>query len=184
MRVTTLTTGANWAERINRFQGGKQMKSRATVIGIAAVSMVLALAWGVQARPFGAGSRDRAPGAAIGGLKAILELRLSADQQAQLISIIDKYEDEKDGLSSRMMEARKKVAAVLKAETFNEEDAREAFREASEVRENLFVLRARMMSEIKAVLTPEQLQRLQEGKARRQERMKQRFEAWTEKATE
>lgn len=160
------------------------MKLKAILTGLAAVSMVLAVALAVQARPFGPGSRDGGPGAAIGGLKAVLELKLAEDQQAQLMNIINKYEDRAGGLRSAMMEARKKVAAVLKAEPFNEEDARKAFQEASEVRENLFILRAIMMREMKAVLTPEQLQRLQEGKAQRHERMKQRFEAWTERTDE
>ena len=160
------------------------MKLKAIVTGLAAVSMVLAVALAVQARPFGPGSRDGGPGAAIGGLKAVLELKLSEDQQAQLMNIIGKYEEQREGLRSRMMEARKNVAAVLKAETFSEEDARKASREASEVRENLFVLRAKMMSEMKAVLTPEQLKQLQEGKAQRHERMKHRFEAWAEGTTE
>ena len=166
------------------FKGGKRMKGKTIVTGLAAVSLVLALALAVQARPFRPGSRDGGPGAAIGGLKAVLELKLTEDQQAQLINIINKYEDQTGDLRSRMMEARKRVAAVLKAEPFNEEDARKAFQEASEVRENLFVLKAKMMSEMKVVLSPEQLQRLQEGKARRHERMKQRCEAWTEKTTE
>ena len=81
----------------------------------------------------------------------------------------------------RMIEARKKLAAVLKAEPFDEKDARNAFQEVSEVKEDLFVLRAKMMSEMKGVLSPEQLQRLQERKAQRHERIKQRFEAWTER---
>ena len=114
------------------------MKGKTIVTGLAAVSLVLALALAVQAGPFGPGSRDGGPGAAIGGLKAVLELKLTEDQQAQLINIINKYEDQTGDLRSRMMEARKRVAAVLKAEPFNEEDARKAFQEASEVRENLF----------------------------------------------
>jgi Spy/CpxP family protein refolding chaperone len=169
---------------IKMFKGGQRMKSKAIVTGLAVISMVLTVAWAVQARPFGPGSRDGGPGAAIGGLKAVLALKLSEDQQAQLMNIIGKYEEQREGLRSRMIEARKKLAAVLKAEAFSEEDARKTFREASEVRENLFVLRAKMMSEMKAVLTPEQLQQLQEEKAQRHERMKHRFEAWTERNAE
>ena len=157
------------------------MKGKTIVTGLAAVSLVLALALVVQARPFRSGSRDGGPGAAIGGLKAVLELKLSEDQQAQLSNIIIKYEEQREGLMGRMIEARKKLAAVLKAEPFDEKDARNAFEEVSEVKEDLFVLRAKMMSEMKGVLSPEQLQRLQERKAQRHERIKERFEAWTER---
>jgi len=157
------------------------MKGKTIVTGLAAVSLVLALALVVQARPFRSGSRDGGPGAAIGGLKAVLELKLSEDQQAQLSNIIIKYEEQREGLMGRMIEARKKLAAVLKAEPFDEKDARNAFEEVSEVKEDLFVLGAKMMSEMKGVLSPEQLQRLQERKAQRHERIKERFEAWTER---
>jgi Spy/CpxP family protein refolding chaperone len=169
---------------LGKKRGGKLMKSRALMTGVAAVSMVLAVALVVQARPFfGPGSRDRGMGAGIGGLKAVLELKLSGDQQAQLNNIISKYEEQRAALRTSVMETRKNIAAVLKAEKFDEENARKAFREASEVRENLFVLRAKMLSEMKAVLTPQQLQMLQERKARRHERMKN-FQAWPENPSE
>ena len=77
----------------------------------------------------------------------------------------------------------RRVGAVLGAEQFNEENARKAFREASGVREDLFVLRARMLSEMKAVLTPQQVQMLQERKAERHETMRN-FQAWRENLAE
>jgi Spy/CpxP family protein refolding chaperone len=118
-------------------------------------------------------------GAGTGGLKAVLELKLSEDQKAQLTNIIIKYQGQRAALRTSVMETRKNVVAVLKAEKFDEENARKAFRETFEIRENLFVLRAKMLSEMKAVLTPQQLQMLQERKARRHERMKN-FQAWPE----
>jgi Spy/CpxP family protein refolding chaperone len=148
------------------------MKSKALMTGLAAASMVLALALGVQARPFGPGFDDRGMEARAWGLKAFLELKLSDEQQAQVLNIINKYENEKERFRGSMVKARKDIAAALKEATFNEDNARKAFREASALREEMFVLRAKMMSELKAVLTPEQLQLLQERKAQRYEKMK------------
>jgi Spy/CpxP family protein refolding chaperone len=152
--------------------GGKPMKPKALMTGLVAGSMVLAVAFVAQARPFGPSFSDQGIGAGVGRLEALLELKLSENQRAQLIKIINKYEEQRKGFRNRMIEARKNLWGVLKAANFNEENARKAFREASAVREDMFVLRAKMMSEMKSLLTPEQLQLLQEGKAQRYERMK------------
>jgi Spy/CpxP family protein refolding chaperone len=148
------------------------MKSKAIITAVIAASMVLATALGVQARPFGPGFGDRGIEPRLWGLKAFLELKLSDEQQGQVLNIINKYQDQREGLRSRTVNARRDVAAALRAGTFNEENARKAFREASAVTEDIFIMRARMMSELKAVLTPEQVQLLQERKARRHEKIK------------
>jgi Spy/CpxP family protein refolding chaperone len=64
-----------------------------------------------------------------------------------------------------------------------EENARKPFRETSEVREDLFVLRTKMLSEMRAVLTPEQQQLLQEHKAQHRHRMKP-IRAWQDEPSE
>jgi len=97
-----------------------------------------------------------------------------------MMNIINKYQPEREGLRNRMMEARRNLRAVLRAEPFNEGGARKAFREASVMREEMFILRARMMTELRAVLTPEQKELIQERRAQRAERMKQRLETWFE----
>jgi Spy/CpxP family protein refolding chaperone len=148
------------------------MKSKAVITAVIAASMVLAMAVGVQARPFGPSSGDRGIEPRLWGLKALLELKLTDEQQGQVLNIINKYEDQRAGLRSRMAKAGKDVAAALRAGTFNEENARKAFREASAVREDIFILRARMMSELKAVLTPEQVQLLQERRSQRHEKIR------------
>jgi Spy/CpxP family protein refolding chaperone len=148
------------------------MKPKALIAGVAAASMVFAMAFVAQARPFGPGFSGRGMGAGVDGLKALLELKLSENQRAQLINIISKYDDQREGFRNRMVEARKNLWGVIKAAEFNEENARKAFQEESAVREDMFVLRAKMMSEMKSVLSPEQLQLLQERKAQRYERMK------------
>jgi len=149
------------------------MKSTKAWAVVAAVSMAFALAFAAEARPFG-------PKRGMGGLKGFLELRLSEAQQQEMMNIINKYQPEKEGLRNRMMESRRNLRAVVRTEPFNEGEARKAFREASATREDIFVLRVRMMSEMKAVLTPEQKQLLEERRGQRAEEMKHRLKTWLE----
>jgi Spy/CpxP family protein refolding chaperone len=152
--------------------------------GVLAATMVLAVAGTLLAKPFfGHGPSVHGMGAGVDGLKALLELKLSQDQQAQLLSLLGHFEDQRDALRSSLRETRRDVAGVLRATPFNEETARKAFQNASAVRVELWILRAKLMSEIKSILTPEQLQLLQERKAQRHGRMKA-LHAWTEDLAE
>ena len=148
------------------------MKSIKTWAVVVAVSMAFALAFTAEARPFGP---KRGMKAGLVGLKDFLELKLSAGQQEEMLNILNKYQPEREGLRNRMMESRKNLRAVLRAEPFNEGEARKAFREASAAREDIFVLRAKMMLELKAMLTPEQKEFIKERRGQRAEKMKQRF---------
>ena len=157
------------------------LKKKLTVMVVGSMVFVLAVAVEAQARP---GGPNRGMKAGLGGLKAFLELKLSDSQQAEMGNIITKYQDQTESLRNRIIGSRKNLATVLRAEQFNEEEARKAFREASAVREDMFVLRARMMTEMKAVLTPEQLELLEERKAQRLGRIRHRFDTWAEKPSE
>ncbi len=153
------------------------MKLAKALLFVAGVSVLFALALPAEARPFGP-KRGMGPG--LGGLKAFLELKLSESQQGVMMNIIDKYQPEREDLRNRMMEARRNLRAVLRTEPFNEGDARKAFGEASSIREEMFLLRAKMMTELRAVLTPEQKELLKERRAQRAEKMKHRLNAWLE----
>lgn len=157
------------------------MKSTKAWAVVAAVSMAFALAFAAEARPFGP---KRGMKSGLGGLKGFLELKLSGAQQEEMMNIINKYQSERDVLRYRMMESRRNLRAALRTEPFNEGEARKAFREASAMREDIFVLRAKMMSELKAVLTPEQKEFIKERRGQRAEKMKQRLESWTENASQ
>jgi len=153
------------------------MKSKNVWIAMVAVWMVFASAMAAEARHFRPAFGDREIGRDLVGLKALLELKLSDSQQEQMKNIIGKYEDQREVLRDKMMEAGREIRTVLKAETFDEGNARNAFRAAAQVKEELFVLRAKMISELKAVLTPEQLDLVKERRAQKLERKKERFRA-------
>ena len=154
------------------------MKSRKKmlVVGIV-VSMVFAGAMAAMAGDFPC--RHHKPGFGPGflGLKAVLELKLSESQQNQVLDIIGKYEDEMKNNRDNTREARKNFITAMHAEVFDEGQVRAAFKELSLIREESIVSRGKMMSELKAVLTPEQMALLKERKALRKGRIKARHGA-------
>ena len=87
----------------------------------------------------------------------IEELDLSEEQKVQVEAIIDKYEDDKDSLVESLKEAREKVSEVIFAEEFNEAAVRAAIGEVSPMMEELVVLHAKIIAELRTVLTPEQI---------------------------
>jgi protein CpxP len=157
------------------------MNLRKALTVMMAVSVVFALAFVAEARPFGPNRGTRSD---LGGLKAFLQLKLSDSQQVDMMNILNKYQTDRESLRNSIMEARKNLSAVLRAEKFNNEHARKAFREASAVREEMFVLKAKMMAELKAVLTPEQREFLKNRRAQRMERIRHRFDTLLENKAE
>jgi Spy/CpxP family protein refolding chaperone len=157
------------------------MNLRKALTVMVAVSMIFILAFAAEARPFGP-KRGIRPD--LGGLKAFLQLKLSDSQQVHMMNILNKYETDRESLRNSMMEARKNLSAILHAEKFNNEHARKAFRDASAVREEMFVLKAKMMAELKEVLTPEQQEFLKDRRAQRMKRIRHHFDTWPEKKAE
>jgi Spy/CpxP family protein refolding chaperone len=142
------------------------MKSKNALTLILAAFMVFALAYSTEARPFGRGLDDGKPDRALGQLQTLLALKLTDAQQEQLNNIISKYEDQGKNYRTEMRAARRNVWAALNTAPFDETNARAAYQSASAIREEMFILRAKMLAELKSVLTPEQLNQLKERKAR------------------
>ena len=137
------------------------------VIGMVAIPLF------VQAGAFGR-PMHRGGGHGLMGMKTLLELNLSDSQRSELLGIIEKYRGEREKLRDRMRETGKNLRAAMGADEFNESRVREAYRKSSSVREEMFVLRAKMMDDIKKVLTDEQRAKLEEKRKQRIEKMKER----------
>jgi Spy/CpxP family protein refolding chaperone len=154
------------------------MRMTKTLTTVSGAVIVLAVALAAEARGFGPAFPERSigPGSMIGpgrtmdpglmGLEKLLELNLSESQQNELLAILHKYEHEMEGIRDRSIAASKKLAIVIHAEEFDENELRKAFREASSLKEELVVLRARMIAELKKVLTEEQKLHLNDRKAK------------------
>jgi Spy/CpxP family protein refolding chaperone len=118
------------------------------------------------------------------GLKTFIELNLSDSQRSQVLNILEKYQRERQDTLDSLREARKHLSTVIHAEAFNEDNVRKAYRKISSMEEELFVLRAKMMAELRAVLNPEQIELLRERRAQRTEKMRNRLEIWLQNRSE
>lgn len=109
------------------------------------------------------------------GLKTLIELKLTPEQQSQILAILEKYDNQRQSLKGNLREARRNLARVLQAEQPDVDEIRNALSQAAPFKEELLVMRVKMMAELKTVLTPEQLQLLKERKSHRFEGRKARI---------
>ena len=102
---------------------------------------------------------------------------LSKEQKTKVAEILSKYKGEMDQHRDAFATAAEKVADAVHADTFDEAQIRQAFKDASAIREEMTVLRARIMSEIRPLLTADQLKKLKEHHDLRKQKMKERRDA-------
>lgn len=155
------------------------MKFNKALVGVLFLTIFFTGAVAVEADRFG---RHHHPSGIMGpefcGLKTIIQLDLSDSQKLRIMSIIEKYENERASLKESLRKARKNLTRVLETEQADEDQIRSALRRAAPIREELFVKRVKMAAELKTVLTPEQLQLLEQRKAHRIGRRKARSGPW------
>jgi len=153
------------------------MKSKVLIAALA-LTIVLAGAFAVGAMHFGGHSGFKGVmGSRILGLKTLIQLNLSDSQKSRILSIIEKYENDIESAKNNLREARHNIRAAMQAGEFNENAIRNAHRQAAPIKEDLLVLGAKMKAEMKTVLTSEQLQLLEERKAERIERFRDRLDS-------
>jgi protein CpxP len=106
----------------------------------------------------------------------LLELNLTDAQKHDIAVILKEHRNSVSDVLVNMAAARKQLFELVSADAINEEAIRQAFRKAADYEEDLTVLRAKLMQEIKGVLTPEQKTTLHNMKAEMRSRMKDRIE--------
>lgn len=132
----------------------------------------LAAAGGPGAHRGGKGPGMMGPG---GGLRALLgELNLSEEQKTAIRGIVQSERATIEPLREQAVEARRELARVSHASTFDEAAVREAADRAAKAQANLAVERARIMARVREQLTPEQLQSLDVTRGRMLERREER----------
>ena len=113
----------------------------------------------------------RGPG---GGAMGILRgLDLTDDQRAQVRQVMEGHRDELRAISERVMAAHRAQDDAITAAQFDEQAVRAKSAELAAVEADAAVLRAKLHSEVFAVLTPEQQAKAAELKAQREARMQQ-----------
>jgi len=154
------------------------MKTKRNLVVGLAVAVVLGGALVAAAGVFPGHHRRGGLGVGVMGLKTLIELNLSDSQKNQVLEILDRYQQERRDTAERLLDARKDLATAAHAEEFDENDIRRAFRQASSIQEELFVLRTKMMVELKAVLNSEQIELLRDRRSQRTEKMRGSLETW------
>ncbi|BBO70964.1 hypothetical protein DSCA_48940 [Desulfosarcina alkanivorans] len=99
--------------------------------------------------------------------KMLMMLDLDDTQKTLAAEIVARYRNLERNLMEDNKGLHRRMTDALFAETFDEAAARETFRNNAAVHEDLMVLKGRMISEIRTILTPGQLGELQAMRARR-----------------
>ena len=127
------------------------MKNR-KLIGMAVMCAVLAAG---SARAAGTEpAAAAAPGAQIATMLSRLDL--TGDQKTAIAYVIKNHRDANRAALDEVIDARKALFAQIHADTVDETAIRAAARQAAGAEEDLAVLRARTIADVKAVLTPAQ----------------------------
>lgn len=117
------------------------------------------------------------PGQGRGGPQAGLALRaldLTDAQREQVEQLMQQHRQQTRALVERAHAAEEAQRQAMEAPSFNEQQIRAAAQALAEVQTDLAVQQARLRSDIYALLTSEQQQRLQQMQAEREGREKER----------
>ena len=137
---------------------------------------------GPSGRGFGGpprGERGRGPRGG-GGLPFLRDLNLTDAQKAQVKQIVDSFEANTKQLRERLDALHENESGAFTDGAFNEAAVRAAAQERANVEVELEVARARMASQVFALLTPEQKAQV----AQRRQEMEQRRQEWKQKRAE
>ncbi len=104
-------------------------------------------------------------------LRVLMELDLTDAQKAEIAAILEASKTEMDSAKQKRDEVKEILAPVMTADTFDEENLRSAFAKASPIVEDVMVIKAKIGSQIKSVLTAEQKQILDEKRQEGMEKM-------------
>ena len=92
-------------------------------------------------------------------------LGLTGEQKAGMKALREKYEPVIKPLFKQMMDKRGELETLMRAATVDEAAIRAKVAEMSGIHADMAVQRAHKMNEMRAILTPEQLQKIEKGKA-------------------
>lgn len=142
-------------------------KKRGAVILAAGVLAAMAVLGTQAVQAMGRGGQG-------GGLRMLMQLDLSDAQKAALRQQLPRLHAEREAMQGQIDELRQRMLALMEAETFDEQQVRQTFRELTPLMEDMAVQRARFLFAVKAVLTPEQIAKVKARQADWQDRRGER----------
>lgn len=93
-------------------------------------------------------------------------LDMTEEQKAQLRDVLDAARPEADRLADAMIDSRQAMKTLRKSETFSEDEIRAIADQQGRLTADMIVLHARVRSQIGAILTPDQRERLEKMRKR------------------
>ena len=155
-------------------------------VGLSAVvaALVIGGALAHAQTPQGGGPRGRGPGVGLRGPGAGLALRaldLTEAQREQIRQLTQQNREQLRGLTDRMRAAQDARRRAVEAVPFNESQVRAAMQDLAQVEADFAVAEARLQSDVYALLTSDQQQRLQKMRAERQARLNERQKRFQER---
>ncbi len=117
----------------------------------------------VMAQPHPRGVPRHGPGGGFGLENTLATLGLTADQQAAVDKILSAHRESAETDRESFMKAETALHAQVSADTFDEQAIRQAAAGVASLEADRAVAEARLLNEVRAVLTPEQRAKLQEA---------------------
>lgn len=130
--------------------------------------------------PGGSGGPGR-PGGPMGVIPGLRALNLSDTQREQIKAVMDAHKGEFDAQMQKAGPARKALNDAVMAESFNEATVRQKAADLATAEADGAVLRAKVFSEVWALLTPEQQTKARELKAQTAQRIGERREQFEQR---
>lgn len=107
-----------------------------------------------------------------GPMKFLEKLDLTDDQQSKVDAIMQAHQAEKNQLREDIKTAKKALREAMHADTFDEAAIRSASKTVSTNMEEMAVFRGKIFTEIRSILTPEQIEKMSEMRMHHQKKMK------------
>lgn len=152
---------------------------RIVTIG-AALAALFAGSTDVSAQTPGPGGRGRGPGAVSRGPSGVAlplrDLDLTDAQRQQIRQLTQQYREQSRATLDRLRQAQEARRQVVEVPPVDEARIRAVMQELAEAETELALQRARLNSDVHAVLTPEQQERARQVREEREARRKERRE--------
>lgn len=139
----------------------KKAKSLTAVLVVLTLTLFLSSAFKADAFIGQGNTGQNYPNLNFSVLKALFQLNLTTEQKKDIAAILKGYQDEVKNAVDDVVASRKNLFETIHGDTYNESAVRDASKGVASAEEELAVLRAKIVSDIKTVLTAEQLSTLE-----------------------
>lgn len=111
------------------------------------------------------------------GFKGLRHLDLTPQQRNEVEAALSKYRSELDGYRQQARDARQQLTGAIHGETLDLETVGAKFDESARLRKEMVLIRAKMVHEIRGILTPDQISQWESQRSRREQKWRNRMQS-------